>query len=449
MRLYPRAILPLLRSRVTTRRIVVLTGARQTGKTTLARDLLPSPEIPPILYITLDDPDERRRLLDDPVRRLDHPGRLVVLDEVQKAPALLDAVKLLADRNGAHRFLLLGSSQILLLQKVRETLAGRVTVLELWPLALAEKVEAAEAPAPALSLIWDQGEEALRQLRDSSPSADIARVWRGIAEDHLQWGGYPALAAIPPSERAVWLRDFRRTYLERDLADLGRVADLDQFASAQDLLAARTGQILSYSEVARELGVAQNTVKRYIRFLEISYQVYLLRPLLPTAARLVKSPKLYWTDPGLVRVLSDRLGETNGALFETAVVDELLRWASWQGAPPRLHFFRTYTGREVDVMLSDATRLLAIEVRAGRYVDRRTVRTLRDALEAVRWPRDARVLWRLGIVVTRGRDVDEVEPGIWEVPFERLFGPGTYRTHPGTGSDGSTGATGTAPYPVR
>jgi len=351
MRLYPRALVPLLRSRIATRPVIVLTGARQTGKTTLVRELLPSPDEPPSVYFSLDDPDERLRLAADPVRRLDYGGRLVVLDEIQKAPGLLDAVKLLADRGQGRRFLLLGSSQILLLKRVRETLAGRATILELWPLALIEKVEAADVPPSGLSLLWERGEAALRQLGETAPSADVARTWRAKAEDHFQWGGYPALDALPDEERPVWLRDFRRTYLERDLADLGRVADLDQFALAQNLLAARTGQLLSYSEVARELGVAVNTVKRYLRFLEISYQVYLLRPLLPTmAGRLVKSPKLYWTDPGLARVLSERLGQADGALFETAVVAELVRWVSWQPIPPSLHFFRTRAGREIDII---------------------------------------------------------------------------------------------------
>lgn len=326
-----------------------------------------------------------------------------------------------------RRFLLLGSSHILLLQRVRETLAGRATLLELWPLALAEKVDAPQVPTPALTTIWKHGEEALRQLRKSPQSADAERWWRGQAEEHIRWGGYPALDALPEAERVVWLRDFRRTYLERDLADLGRVADLDQFALAQNLLAARTAQLLSYSEVARELGVAVNTVKRYIRFLEISYQVYLLRPFLPAVAgRLVKSPKLYWTDPGLARVLSDRLGEVNGALFETAVLDELLRWASWQPVPPSLHFFRTHAGREVDVVLSDGTRLLALEVRASRAVGPREARTLQESVRGLRpgpGRSGSREAFRLGIVVTRGREVEAIAPGVWSVPYWRLFGP--------------------------
>ncbi|MDR7537701.1 MAG: AAA family ATPase, partial [Armatimonadota bacterium] len=231
-------MLPLLRARIASRPVTVLTGARQTGKTTLVRDLLPGPDQPPGVYFTLDDPDERLRLAADPVRRLDHGHRLVILDEIQKAPDLLDAVKLLADRGEGRRFLLLGSSHILLLQRVRETLAGRATLLELWPLALAEKVDAPQVPTPALTTVWESGEEALRQLRESPLSADAERWWPGQAEEHIRWGGYPVLDAFPEAERVVWLRDFRRTYLERDLAGLGRVADLDQFALAQNLLAA-------------------------------------------------------------------------------------------------------------------------------------------------------------------------------------------------------------------
>ena len=232
MALYPRAVLPLLKARLSRWPITVLTGARQTGKTTLVRDLLPASGAPETVYFSLDDPDERLRLAADPVRRLDHGTRLVILDEIQKQPALLDAVKLLADRKKGHRFLLLGSSQILLLQKIRETLAGRATLLELWPLALVERIERPEVPLAGLDRIWREGEAALRKMAETAPSAEAARLWRGRAEEHLRWGRYPSLDALPEKDRPVWLRDFRRTYLERDLADLGRVADLDQFALA-------------------------------------------------------------------------------------------------------------------------------------------------------------------------------------------------------------------------
>jgi hypothetical protein len=401
--------------------VTVLTGARQAGKTTLVRELLPRAGGPQTVYFSLDDPDERLRLAADPVRRLDHGERLVILDEIQKQPGLLDAVKLLADRKRGHRFLLLGSSQILLLQRVRETLAGRATLLELWPLALVERVEDPTVPLSGLDLLWREGEDALETLRHMSISAEEVRRRRARAEDHRRWGGYPALEALPEDDRKVWLRDFRRTYLERDLADLGRVADLDQFALAQNLLAARTAHLLSYSEVARELGVAVNTVRRYLRFLEISYQVALVRPLLPTVtARLVKSPKLYWTDPGLARVLADG-NLADGPLFETAVLAELVRWRSWQDDPPELHYYRTPAGREIDFVLHAGSRLLALEVKASERVHGTDARPLVEFLESK--ASGAAATRRLGLVVTRGREIERLGPRVWAIPDWRLFGP--------------------------
>jgi predicted AAA+ superfamily ATPase len=403
---------------------VVLTGARQTGKTTLVRDLLPQADQKPFVYFSLDDPDERLRLSADPVRLLDSGDTLVILDEVQKQPELLDAVKLLADRDPEKRFLLLGSSQILLLHQVRETLAGRASLLELWPLALSERGAGTHVRATCLDSVWHGGPAAVQQLSDRVPTADNARLRREWTEDNLTWGGYPALEPLPEQQRNVWLRDFRRTYLERDLADLGRVADLDQFALAQNLLAARTAQLLSYSEVARDLGVAVNTIKRYVRFLEISYQVVLLRPLQPTTtARIVKSPKLYWTDVGLARMLTGRTSLNDGPLFETAVLSEFLRWQSWQDSPPNLHFFRTRAGREVDFVLHAPDRLLVIEAKAGRRVHRKDAKPLSDLIRALRISGMDENASRIGIVVSQGREVEQLASSVWSIPYWRLFGP--------------------------
>ncbi len=424
MILHPRGILPLLAKRLAIWPVTVLTGARQTGKTTLVRDLLPASDSRQNVYLSLDDPDVRLSLAADPVRRLDHADRLVILDEIQKQPDLLDTVKLLVDRGQRHRFLLLGSSQILLLQKVRETLAGRSTLLELWPLALAERVEEAAVPSSGLDAIWTEGQAGLELLAGSSMSVDQARHWRGLAEEQFLWGGFPRIGRLDPEDRKVWLRDFRRTYLERDLADLGRVADLDQFALAQNLVAARTGQILSLSELSRDLGVAVNTVKRYLRFLEISYQVYLLRPLLPNVStRMIKAPKLYWTDPGLARTLAGRLGQDDGAMFETAVLDEILRWASWQSDPPPLHFYRTAAGREVDLVLHSPRALLAVEVKASAKAHRNDAGSLIALLATLRLPELKGDAARLGLVITGGREVVNLAPLVWAIPAWRLFGP--------------------------
>ncbi len=422
--MHPRGILPVLLARCAHRRVTVLTGARQTGKTTLVRELLPAATGLPPVYFSLDDPDERLRLAADPVRRLDHGPRLVVLDEIQKAPDLLDAVKLLADSGKGRRFLLLGSSQILLLSKVRETLAGRAALLELWPLSLAERAAEGELPISGLDLAWRHGSRGILRLAEYPRRVEEERRLRAIDEDHLRWGGYPALGQLPETERTPWLRDFRRTYLERDLADLGRVDDLDNFAMAQNLLAARTAQLLSYSEVSRELGVAVNTVKKYVRFLELSYQAVLVRPLHTNLiSRLVKSPKLFMTDPGLARLLTERSSPEDGAIFETAVLDELLRWASWQVEAPTIRFFRSHSGAEVDFIVMDSERLIAIEVKASRTSNRSDTRRVRGFLDAWRASGGQAPRWKLGLLVNRGRDTFQLDSDIWAVPDWSLFGP--------------------------
>ncbi|MCZ7664052.1 MAG: ATP-binding protein [Thermoleophilia bacterium] len=404
------------------RRAVILTGARQTGKTTLVRRLLPQEGVPAV-YLNLDDPDERSRLMDNPVARLDLGEQLVAIDEVQKLPQLMDVVKLHADRPEGPRFLLLGSSQILLLKQVRETLAGRVTLLHLWPLAVGERVRARVAPHVGMDRLFERGEGGLKELARALPPVERSRELRASSEQTLLWGGFPSVETLATDQqRRTWLRDYRSTYLERDLGDLGQVADLDNFALAQNLLAARTAQILSYSEVSRELGVAVNTVKRYVRFLEISNQVFLLKPYAPRISkRLVKSPKLYWVDTGLARILSERFDAADGALYETFVAGELLKWLSWQEEPPHIGFYRTHAGAEVDFVLWSEDVFIAIEAKATKRVHPGAARNLERFLGEVEGEtvaqRDS-----LGLVVYRGQELRWLGENLWAVPDWLLFG---------------------------
>lgn len=418
---HARLLTPLLARRLALRRIVALTGSRQTGKTTLARDLLPHAlGGDPFRYLCLDDPDERLTLARNPVALLDGPpGSLLVLDEVQKMPGLLDPVKLLADRKEGPRFLLLGSAQITLLRQVRETLAGRVSFLDLWPLSLAERAAGAErAPEPLLGRVWDEGGKPLRALMRKGPDAAGSRRLRTAADEALRWGGFPALEALPAGpERKAWLSDFRTSYLERDLADLGRVSDLDRFAQAQKLLAARTACLFSAAEVSRDLGVSLPTLQRYLRFLEISYQVFLLPPFHANLAkRLVRHSKLYWGDAGMARLLTERAGMEDGAIYETHVLNEILRWRSAREDPAGLFFYRTHGGLEVDFLLQGQERSLWIEARSARRVGSADAGALRRVMAETRLP------GALGLLVHRGEEVAELGEGIWAVPDAWLFG---------------------------
>ena len=222
----------------------------------------------------------------------------------------------------------------------------------------------------------------------------------------------------------MWLSDYRRTYLERDLADLGRVADLDRFALAQDLVALRTAQLLSYSELARDLGVAPNTVSRYVRYLEISYQIFLPRPWFRHAGkRLVKSPKVYWTDVGLIRRLGGGASIAEGAPYETYLLGEILKGRSFQNDPPELYFFRTYAGEEVDFLLVNERTIISIEAKSSNRVGAWDGRNLAAVLADpdAQFPDTAKS--RLGLVVYRGRHIEELRPQVWAIPEWMLFGP--------------------------
>jgi len=176
--------------------------------------------------------------------------------------------------------------------------------------------------------------------------------------------------------------------------------------------------------VSRELGVAVNTVKRYLRFLEISYQIRLLRPLLPSVStRMIKAPKLYWTDTGLARLLSERKSLEDGPIYETAVLHELLKWSSWQADPPALHFFRTRTGWEVDFVMHSSRAFLAIEAKAGAKAHRQDARSIMALLDKVHLPAMDKDAIRLGLVVTRGREVEPLSSQVWAIPFWQLFAP--------------------------
>ena len=411
----PRLLTALLLSRLKARPAVTLTGARQTGKTTLAKTLLSGPAT--LRYLSLDHPEVRLDLARDPLKALHAPaGTVVVLDEIQKMPSLLDAVKFLIDEKAGPKFLLLGSAQILLLKQVRETLAGRTSLLELWPLSLAER--AGEAPCalePRIRRIWAEG---IGALSAAAPSGESRRVLRAASDEALRWGGYPALLSIPDGAgRSDWLSDYRRTYLERDLLDLGRVADLDQFALAQKLLAVRTACLLSASEVSRDLGVAVSTVQRFLRYLEISYQVHLLRPFHANITkRLVRSPKFYWADVGMARFLAEREGLEDGAMYETHVLGELLKWRSSEPIPPDLFFYRTQAGLEVDFLVKGPRRALWIEAKAARRVGPPDASSIRRVMKEHRLP------GAIGLVVYRGEEAGELSEGIWAVPDSWLFG---------------------------
>ena len=393
------------------RTLVVLTGARQVGKTTLARARYPE-----LRYVSMDVAEDRELVRTLRTRAWGATLGPTVLDEAQKEPALFDKVKHAFDERTIDFSVILGSAQIALLRNISESLAGRTLVFELWPLLLAELAE-----SPGLLPGLRAGTEPLHALLAGEPeilpSADEEP--RARAFEHLaEWGGMPALLRLGPERRRDWLRSYAQTYLERDLMDLARLDDLQPFRTFQRLAALRAAQRLSFAELGRDAGVSAKTARNYLEYLRISYHAFLLQPYfenLTSAA--VKTPKLYWTDVGLLRQVSGQQGPLTGPGFENLVVAEVVKDLRTSGAPATAWYYATRSGLEVDLLLQTEDRLLGIEIENRERVAAADARGLR-ALARSLGPR-----WRGGMVVYRGRALRRLDEArdIWAVPVWRLL----------------------------
>jgi uncharacterized protein len=360
-------------------RLVVLSGARQVGKTTLVRHAFPDYQ-----YVSLDDPAVRPSFsafsAQDWIAR--YPR--TILDEVQKVPALIESIKAAYDGDADVRYILLGSSQLLLMEQVRESLAGRVRLLNLWPLTLPEMISDGwdDVQAPSRFVRWLLAGGANHEILQGVPSADAgyARACQAW-ERYLSFGGMPVLhdATLQDEERWLWLKDYRKTYLERDVRDLAAFRDLEPFVTAQQALAQRTGGILNASDAARVTGVAPNTLRRFIRYLEMSFQVRLLPPYFRNAEkRLAKAPKLHFLDPGMLRAITGRRkGLLTGAEFESAVVAEMIKQVETAGLNASFMHLRTHDGREVDLLIELEEGFVAVEIKQSQHVSQADAKALR------------------------------------------------------------------------
>lgn len=397
------------------RRIVILTGARQTGKTTLAKRLFPD-----LRYLNLDDLEQRE--LARAIRSANW-GREIgaaVVDEAQKEPAVFDKVKLAFDEGGVSFSVLLGSSRVLLLKQVRESLAGRAFVYELWPL-LASELRNVEGSRPRLPL-FDRliSEPAnLREILGDEPQRLLAQASarRSAAVDHLAaWGGMPELLRLDDNDRREWLRSYQLTFLERDLADLTRVSDLLPFRTLQRLAMLRTGQLLNYSELGRDAALSAQTARRYLEHLRLSYQVELLPPYSRNlTSATVKTPKLHWMDMGLLRQGTGMWGPLTGPMFETLVVSEARKWIDTLARDASLWFYRTRSGHEVDLLVTVPEGVIGIEIKNRERVERR------DGAGLLRLAQVLNEEWLGGLVVHRGEDLLPLDSRLWGVPVHRLF----------------------------
>jgi len=367
-------------SRITTAlqdtRVVLVVGPRQAGKTTLAR-LYANSERP---YLTLDDPATLAAARADPagfVRGL----KSAVIDEVQRAPDLLLAIKESVDKDQAPgRFLLTGSTNLMALPIVADSLAGRLAVITLLPFAQAEL---AGAPGDLLDRLFDG---------DALPPAVNPVVGDALMERVLR-GGYPeALRRTSASRRQAWLEDYVALILDRDVRDIANIDQLDRMPRLLDVLAAHAGQLVNHSSYGAALGLTAPTAQKYVGILE---RLFLLRQIPPwshnAVSRLTKTPKLHFLDTGLLAALrGDTAAQLQkdrtsyGPLLESFVVSEVLKLATWSDQRLRISHFRTKDQDEVDLVLEDRRgRVIGIEVKASATVRPQDLRGLRQLQAAV------------------------------------------------------------------
>lgn len=402
---FPRELMNRINVAMNDTPVVLINGPRQSGKTTLVRQYTPS-----LPYYTLDDDNLLNAVLQDPMGFINRIDRGII-DEVQRAPGLLRAIKLSVDRDRKPgRFLLTGSANLLALPQIGDSLAGRMEVLTLLPLSLAEINKRKSS-----FLMYAQTQSWPLSSMNLSKFDYISKVLTG---------GYPEmLNRQDPIRRSAWARAYIKAIIERDVKDISSIEKLVEMPHLLKILAQQSGKLTNFTQIGGQLNLDVKTAQKYVGLLE---NLFLVKRLYPwhsnTLSRLVKTPKLHFLDSGLLacinRITSARL-ETNksliGALLETWIYSELLKAISITPEPWDIFHYRDKDQIEVDFILENQEqKIIGIEVKASSTVFNQDFRGLRKLASLVSSD------WASGIVLYDGDQCLSFGDNLWAIPFSLL-----------------------------
>jgi len=393
--------------------VVLINGARQTGKSTLVQSREVADERSR-QYLTFDDPGVLAAARRDPNGFLAGLTTPVTLDEIQRVPELFPSIKVAVDRKREPgTFLLTGSANVMLLPKLAESLAGRMEVLTLWPFSQGEMAGVREGFVDALfrkQLKWPAG-KSIASRRD-------------LFETVLAGSYPPVTSRRSGARRRAWFQSYLMTILQRDVRDLANISDLTSVPRLLALAASRVGGLLNFADLSRGLALPQTTLKRYFALLETTFLAQLLQPWSGNLGqRLIRTPKIYLNDTGLLAHLQgltlERL-EVNagviGGILENFVLMELKKQSAWSDTQPQLFYWRTASGQEVDIVLEDsAGHLVGVEVKAGATLGQGDIHGLRALANAggKRWIR--------GVVLYTGSEIIPFAGNLHGIPVPLLW----------------------------
>ncbi|MGB9722234.1 MAG: ATP-binding protein [bacterium] len=407
MKFIQRVLAKTLLKAIKTFPAITLTGPRQSGKTTLVKMLFANTHT----YVSLEDPDIRLRVKEDPLGFLSQYKPPLILDEIQYVPELLSYIKTRIDENRKPgQWLLTGSQNFTLMHNITQSLAGRTAILELMPFAMSERVNNADN---ALDISrW------LKKLNEPN----LVKKKLSLSEIMLR-GSYPEIAFHKKVDRKLWCSSYITTYLERDIRNLSAIGDLSQFERFLIACAVRTGQILNISEIARDIGISVPTAKRWLSLLETGRQIYLLYPYYKNIGkRLVKSPKIYITDPGLGTYLLG-LDEPRtlfnspyfGNLFETIIVCDFVKRFLNNGDKPSMYYLRSRDGLEIDLVIEHSGKLHLFEIKSSMTI------VPRHCASLIRLKRDLKNMVATAAIISATEENFYLTEGIFNYAWQNVL----------------------------